>query len=203
MNKFSQQKLPEDFYLQDAVSAAENLLGKIIVKKYGNTYLQAVIVETEAYKGSIDLAAHSFNGKTPRNSVMFEPGGKLYVYFTYGMHYCANIVTGEKGEGDAVLIRAVEPLNGEDIIAKNRFPGRRLNSKDKINLTNGPAKFAQAFDIKKKDNGLNLLGDNFFILDSQKLTRDKITVTTRIGIKKSVDLPWRFYITKNKYVSKK
>ncbi|MFA3782168.1 DNA-3-methyladenine glycosylase [Melioribacteraceae bacterium 4301-Me] len=197
-------KLPQKFYLRHSTEVAPDLLGKFLVRRIGKIFLVGKIVEVEAYDGSIDQAAHTFIGKTKRNEVMFLPGGLLYVYFTYGMHYCCNIVTGEKDRGQAVLIRAIEPILGIDTMIKNRFGKRELSLKDGFeNLTNGPAKVCSALKITKKDNGTNLMGNDIFLLNNNKTPVNKIVITTRIGIKKSVDLPWRFYIKDNLFVSKK
>lgn len=196
------KKLPKNFYLEDPVKLAPKLLGKIIVRKTGKYFLTGKIVEVEAYRED-DEAAHTFNGKTKRNEVMFNQGGYLYVYFTYGMHFCSNIVCGNENEGAAVLIRGVEPIAGIDVMALNRFGISDLSPKQIINLTNGPAKFCQAFGIARKENGLDLTEENIFLLEGENISKNQITVTTRIGIKKSVDLPWRFYIKDNPYVSRK
>ncbi len=196
------QKLSKKFYNGELLQTAKNLLGKIIVRKLRNHLLAGRIVEVEAYDGSVDEAAHSFKGITERTKVMFQEGGCLYVYFTYGAHYCANIVTGKQGEGKAVLIRAVEPLNHFNILAKNRFSKNTLNDKEKFNLTNGPGKFCKAFSIDKTNNGTDLLSDKIYLLNNRKINSRNIIETKRIGITKSVDLPWRFYIKENPYVSK-
>ncbi len=199
------KKLKKDFYSGNVLHVAEKLLGKIFVynNKEINKKLTAKIVEVEAYDGSTDEAAHTFNGKTKRNKIMFERGGYLYVYFTYGIHYCANIVTGREGEGTAVLLRAMEPLSGIDYFKFQRFPQKR-NEKIKIkDLLNGPAKICKAFNISREHNGTDLLGSEIYLLDAPEIPENKIIKTKRIGIKKSVDLPWRFYIKDNIYVSKK
>src|SRR5690606_33438216 len=132
-----------------------NLLGKIFVRKIDDKILSAKIVEVEAYDGNIDEAAHTFRGKTERNKLMFEEGGILYVYFIYGNHYCANVVTGYKDEGKAVLIRAAEPLEGTQRMAMNRYGRECLNRNELINLTNGPGKFCKSFGIDKSHGGSN------------------------------------------------
>jgi len=198
-----QKKLSQNFYSRNVITVAKELLGKTIVRKYGSSILSGMIVEVEAYDGSVDRAAHTFNGKTKRNEVMFEQGGLLYVYFTYGVHFCCNVVTGKAGLGNAVLIRAVEPLEGIDIMAKNRFNKTDLTESEKINLANGPGKICRAFNIDRRHNGVNLTGSEIFLLYNKKIPKSDIAVTTRIGIKKSVDLPWRFYIKNNKFISKK
>ncbi len=199
------QKLSRDFYTRDVLTVARELLGKIFVFNDKRIYkeISAKIVEVEAYDGKIDEAAHTFIGKTERNKVMFEEGGYLYVYFTYGVHYCANIVTGIKDHGTAILLRAMEPIDGLEIFAKNRFKKFLVNEKEEINLLNGPGKICQAFKINKDQYGIDLTKDEIYLLDSQRIDDSEIIATKRIGIKKSKDLPWRFYIKNNPYISKK
>ena len=198
-------KLKKDFYNRNVLIVAKQLLGKIFVfeDEKINQKLMARIVEVEAYDGRTDMAAHTYNGKTKRNEIMFDEGGNLYVYFTYGIHHCANIVTGKKGVGTAVLLRAMEPIFGHDIFFKRRFGKKNLSEKDKVNLLNGPAKICQAFCIDRSKNAASLLSSQFYLLDEKVVPTRKIVKTTRIGIKKSVDLPWRFYIKDNPYISKK
>lgn len=198
-NKFK-KKLPLSFYLKDARIVAKELIGKILVKTDNDIIYAGRIIETEAYKGKGDEAAHSFKGKTERNKIMFDEGGKLYVYFTYGVHFCCNVVTGKEGTGDAVLIRAVEPLIGIEQMALNRFKRLLKDEKELYNLTSGPGKLCQAFNIGRKDNGTDLRGNKIYIADSN--ITGKIIKSVRIGIKKSVDLPWRFYLDNNPYVSR-
>lgn len=196
-------KLTRDFYKRDVLTVAKELLGKILVKNNGEQIYSGIIVEVEAYNGAIDEAAHTFIGRTPRNEIMFGEGGFLYVYFTYGMYFCCNVVTGVKGNGEAVLLRGLEPLDGLDFMAINRFGKNSISEKDKFKLTNGPGKLCMALDIKRDDNGTNLLGNKIFILDNKKVPKNKIVTSTRVGITRSTDLPWRFYIKENKFVSKK
>ena len=134
---------------------------------------------------------------------MFKEGGHLYVYFTYGMHYCANVVCGKAGNGAAVLIRGVEPIENIKLMGVNRFNKNNLSKKELINLTNGPAKFCQAFGISKNENGLKLTDNTIFLTKGSYVKKSNIIQTTRIGITRAVDFPWRFYITNNPYVSKK
>jgi len=195
-------KLEKSFYVRDVVEVAEDLLGKTLIRKVNGKILAGIIVEVEAYDAD-DEASHSFNGRSQRNDVMFEEGGLLYVYFIYGVHFCCNIVTGKTKHGAAVLIRAVEPLNHLDILAKNRFGKTSITDKEKINLTNGPAKLCQAFRIGRAENGIDLTGDEIYILNAPKLNKNQIVQTTRIGITKSKDILWRFYIKDNPFVSKK
>jgi DNA-3-methyladenine glycosylase len=195
--------LPRKFYTREVKAVAKDLLGKILVKKDGNSILAGKIVEVEAYDGDIDQAAHAFTGKTKRNEIMFDEGGYFYVYFTYGVHYCCNVVTGEKDHGTAVLIRAIEPVKGLKKMTRNRYGRDLLNEKERFNLTSGPGKVCQAMGINKSHYGTDLTDGAIFILDSQKVQKDMIVVTKRVGIKKSIELPWRFYIKDNPYVSRK
>lgn len=201
-NSFLNNVLPKSFYLNPVQKVAENLLGKIIIRKLNNKLLSAKIVEVEAYDGSIDKAAHTYKGKTERNKLMFEQGGILYVYFIYGNHYCANVVTGNKDEGKAVLIRAAEPLEGIESMALNRFGKERLTKKELLNLTNGPGKFCKSFEINKTHGGIDLTTGEILILNNIKIAKHDIVNTTRVGITKSKELKWRFYIKHNPYVSK-
>jgi DNA-3-methyladenine glycosylase len=197
------KKLKREFYIRNLITVAKELLGKIFVKHDGKRVLSGKIVEVEAYHGDFDQASHAFIGKTKRNEVMFEEGGHLYVYFTYGAHFCANIVVGKKGKGIAVLLRAIEPLQGIDYMAQNRFEKKLINDREKLNLTNGPGKFCKAFGLTKTHNGVDLTKDKIYILDQPKLPRNKIGISRRIGITRSVDLEWRFFIKDNPFISRK
>ncbi len=178
-----------------ASEVAPRLLGCILEGESDGSKLQARIVETEAYDQN-DIASHSYTGETPRTKVMFGPPGFLYVYFTYGMHYCCNVVVGPNGYGSAVLIRALEPVAGKKIMLE-----RRKNKKG-VELTNGPAKLCQAFSIDKTLNGHNLQEPPLRLIIRPRLPSTDIIQTTRIGISKGKDIPWRFYIKNNPYVSK-
>ena len=197
------KKLPRKFYTREVKTVAKDLLGKILVKKEGSSTLSGRIVEVEAYDGNVDEAAHTFIGKTKRNEIMFNEGGYFYVYFTYGAHFCCNVVTGKKDHGTAVLIRAVEPIEGINKMIKNRFGRKLLNEKERFNLTSGPGKVCQAMGINRSHYGADLTLDKIFIIDAPKLKKNMMVVTKRVGIKKSVNLPWRFYIKENPYVSRK
>lgn len=183
-----------DFLNNPAAVVAPRLLGCILERTIGKETLRVRIVETEAYDQA-DAASHSFKGQTPRNSVMFGPAGHLYVYFTYGMHYCCNIVTEPEGNGSAVLIRAVEPLDGLATMES-------LRTKEGHGLTNGPAKLCQALAIDKSLNGHDLTALPLRLRIKPPLDTASITTTTRIGIRHGTDAPWRFYITDSPYVSK-
>lgn len=179
---------------------ARNLLGKYLVRTRGNVRLIGMIVEVEAYRGTIDPASHAYRGMTQRNEVMFRVGGHLYVYFTYGMHFCMNVVTGKAGVGEAVLIRAIEPIEGISIMRKNRGFGNSLA--DLVSLTNGPAKVCQALGISRPENGIDLVKGPVFIARGIRAPRPRIVVSTRIGIREGTDRPWRYYIKDNPWVSR-
>lgn len=173
---------------------AKRLLGCELIRQLDGDIVRVRIVETEAYSQE-DAASHSYRGETPRTKVMFGSSGFLYVYFTYGMHHCCNVVTGLVGEGAAVLIRAVEPIEGKEILATRRPKAQGYG------LTNGPAKLCQALGITTTLSGHDLRKGEIR-LETGKLKGDEtITQTTRIGISASKDTPWRFYITDNPYVS--
>lgn len=183
-----------DFLSRPASVIAPLLLGCILEREVDGKLLRVKIVETEAYDET-DAASHSYKGQTERTKIMFGEPGHLYVYFTYGMHYCCNIVTGKNGAGSAVLIRAVEPIEGTEYMEELRL------RKD-IELTNGPAKLCQALAIDKRLNGHNLSTLPLKLIIQKPLDIKSITQTKRIGISQAKDVPWRFYITGNRYVSK-
>jgi len=152
-------KLPRRFYARPAVDVARDLLGTTLVRKSAQELLRGRIVEVEAYTGATDPGSHAYRGSTPRTAVMFGAPGHLYVYFTYGMHYCINVVTDVAGVAGAVLLRALEPLQG---IEEMR---RRRGNRGITELCNGPGKLCQAFDITREQNGLDLLGSEVWIED--------------------------------------
>ncbi len=193
------KKLPRAFYSRPTLSVAKSLLGKILVRKIGTTILSGKIVEVEAYCQN-DPASHSYRGKTKRNEAMFGEAGHLYVYFTYGMHFCANVVTGKKGIGEAVLLRAVQPISGIEVMRKNR--GFTADRKDERMLTNGPAKLCEAFGLEREDNEANLSGDKIFLVDGESIPKSKIGISTRIGITCGGEMKWRFFVKGNKWVSR-
>jgi DNA-3-methyladenine glycosylase len=188
-------KLPKSFYIQGAVKLARNLIGKLINRKIGEVMLSGIIVEAEAYTGANDPASHAYVGRTKRNEVMFGEGGKAYVYFTYGNHYCFNVVAGSEGKAGAVLIRAVEPIQGIETMKIKR------NTNDLYNLTNGPGKFAKAFGIDKSLYGSDLSGDVIFITEPGEDRKFKVLSSKRIGIKKNTEKLYRFFMKDNPFVS--
>jgi DNA-3-methyladenine glycosylase len=174
-----------DMLQQDAVTVAQQLIGfRFYVKQRSGSLVGGMLVETEAYTAE-DAASHTFHGETPRNKIMFGEAGHLYVYFTYGMHWCANIVTGHGGHGEGVLLRALIPDQGIEFMRENRHgrPDREL--------TDGPAKICQALGITGIDNGTPINGDRFVLLPP-KGTLPRTKATTRIGIRHDRDRLWRF-----------
>jgi DNA-3-methyladenine glycosylase len=196
------QALPRNFYTRPVLTVAKELLGKVLIKNEGKKLLIGRIVEVEAYDGNNDEASHTFKGRTKRNEVMFNEGGFFYVYFTYGAHYCCNVVTGRANHGAAVLIRAVEPLKGTDLMIKRRLSRKLKNEKEIFNLTSGPGKVCQAFGFKKNHSGIDLTGKSIYLVDQPKLKKSKIGNSKRIGISKSAELPWRFFEIGNPYLSR-
>lgn len=176
------------FYSEHPVKVAKKLLGCLMcVKSSNGQVLKGIVVETEAYRQD-EESCHAYRGLTKRSKTLFEKEGTLYVYFTYGMHYCVNVVTEQKGVGSAVLIRAIEPLFCND---------KRICS--------GPAKLCKAFDITTKLNEIDTCSTNSDVWFEHflEIPDSQILQTTRIGISKAVELPWRFYIKDNPSISKK
>lgn len=187
--------LPRSFYARDTIAVARELLGSFMVHQSPEGVTAGRIVETEAYIQG-DPACHASRGMTPRNRVMFGPPGHAYVYFIYGMYYCFNAVTAPEGVGEAVLIRALEPLEGIYLMRERR--GRERMAE----LCGGPAKLVQAMGITHQHNGTDLTSGQLFICRG-KTRREKIVTATRIGIKEGAELPLRFYIEGNPYISRK
>lgn len=201
--KMSKMKLEHQFYLRsDTVKIARDLLGKLLVvpDDEGNR-VSGMIVETEAYLGITDRAAHSYRGRrTARNEVTYAAGGHAYVFFVYGMYYQLNVVCGEIDTPQVVLIRAVEPIDG---IEKMRQ--RRGEMKDK-NLTSGPGKLCIALDIDRSLNGEDLLGDKIWLEEYRSFKSSQIAIGKRIGIDyagEDAEKPWRFWVNGNEFVSRK
>lgn len=180
--------LPREFYSKNTVTVARNLLGKTIVRKIGTHTISGIITETEAYRHDDDPASHAFSKITNKNRAMFEDVGFAYVYFTYGMYFCFNIVAkAPRMAAGAVLIRAIEPVKGIKIMQKNRKNPKMQN------LTNGPAKLAQALEITKKQYGVDLTKKSeIYITDGIK--PKKIISSSRIGITKATNKLWNFKI---------
>jgi DNA-3-methyladenine glycosylase len=186
--------LARPFYARDSLDVAPELLGKVLV--HGRR--SARIVEVEAYRGADDPGSHAYRGPTPRTRSMFGPAGHLYVYFTYGMHWCANVVCGAEGEASAVLLRAVAPLTGVEEMRAARLAARRDRD-----LGNGPAKLCQAMGIDGSHDGADLTDRSGpYLLDDGTFPPGEPEVTTRIGLRRGADRPWRWLVGGDEHVSR-
>jgi DNA-3-methyladenine glycosylase len=190
------RRLPRSFFARRATAVAPDLLGRVLVRRSANGRLAARIVETEAYEPD-DPASHAYRGRTARNAVMFGAPGHLYVYFTYGMHYCMNAVTGAVGEGMAVLIRAAEPIDGVDEMRERR--GRVLER----DLCSGPAKLCQAFGVDRSFDGADIVrGPDLWIAEGTPVPDARIVAGPRVGIRVGTENPWRFSVAGDPFVSR-
>ncbi|MGJ8684650.1 MAG: DNA-3-methyladenine glycosylase [Nonlabens sp.] len=199
------QKLPLSYYQQtDVVHLAKDLIGKKIVSNINGKLTSGMITETEAYRGYDDKACHAHLGRfTDRTKIMYEPGGVAYVYLCYGIHHLFNIITNTNGNADAILVRAVEPIDGIKVMLD-----RRNKSQLDKTLTSGPGNFSKAFGLHKSHYGAHLTGDEVWIEEDglARLRESDIITTTRIGIDyagEDKDLPWRFYLSTSQFVSKR
>jgi len=185
-----------DFYSRGTKNVARELLGKKLVRMYDDgsgklERLSGIIYETEAYGSINDPASHAFNGRTNRNSVMFQDVGKAYVYFIYGMHHCMNVTAhAPNSDAGAVLIRSLIPIEGIDTMI------HRSNMKNKLNLTNGPGRLTKALDINRSHNGLNLTDNRSILHIEEGINPKKVLSTTRIGISRATEKYWRYLIAK-------
>lgn len=188
------KKLSQEYYQKDALTLAQDLMGKILCHKTAQGILMGRIVETEAYLEN-DKACHGYKGKkTQRTGPLFLPGGHIYTYFTYGIHTLFNIVSGPENQAEAVLIRSLLPIQGEEIFYQNRYQVKKeeATSYQRKNLLNGPAKLTQAMEISLEDNTKDLQGDIYLLDDGY---RSDLKATKRIGIdyaEEAVDYPYRF-----------
>ncbi|MGI6308380.1 MAG: DNA-3-methyladenine glycosylase [Dethiobacteria bacterium] len=197
LKEMSVQILTQDFYQRNTIEVARSLLGAKLVHFSPEGLTSGLIVETEAYLSRGDPACHAARGKTKRNAVMFGPPGRAYVYFIYGNHYCFNVVTGREGQGEAVLIRALEPLEGLALMQKRRGPDKKLR-----NLTNGPGKLCQAMGITGEHNGVSLQEYPFFITAAVSIEAAAIGVSGRIGISRGQDKQWRYFVQGSPFLSR-
>lgn len=190
--------LSKSFFKKSTNEVAKNLLSCYLVSKSKEGTTIGKIIETESYLYN-DPASHSFNGKTIRNEAMFGLPGRAYIYFTYGMYFCFNVTTNKKGIGEAVLIRALEPIKGINLMKKRR------NTDNLHQLCSGPAKLVIALGIKKEDYGLDLTKENSRVKIFSQIKEKKFEIieTKRIGISKGKELPHRFYIKGSKFISRK
>jgi DNA-3-methyladenine glycosylase len=181
-------RLPRRFFARPSTTVAPELLGQVLARRLPRgEILRARIVETEAYEED-DPASHAFRGRTPRNGVMFGPAGHLYVYFTYGMHHCMNVVTRREGEGSAVLLRAAEPIDG--LAAMERARGT-----DRVrDLCRGPARLAQAFAVDRSLDGGDLVGGDEVWIERGAVSDGAVVRSgPRVGIRVGTDRPWRYW----------
>ena len=188
------------FFRQDTVELARKLLGCLLIHRTPDGVAGGMIVETEAYVGAIDKACHAYRNRSERTEIMYHDGGYAYVYFIYGMHYCFNVVTGPEGEGNAVLIRALEPVIGLDLMRKRR----RMNQLR--TLSSGPGNVCQALDMTKNDYGLDLVNADspLRLIQYRYIPDAKIGASPRINVAyagEAAAWPWRLYVKDNPYVS--
>ena len=199
MNVNLNQKLPRAFYARETITVAQELIGKIIVRHIDGNTIAGRIIETEAYRGRDDAASHAYRGKTTRNRPLFGTPGHSYVYFIYGMHWLFNIAAHAEGTPGGILIRAVEPVKGIHIM--QHFRGKESLK----NLTNGPARLAQAFNINRDDNEIDLVTNNeLYLVEGSLKTGETITAGPRIrvpGDDLALTRPWRFRIDNHPYIS--
>jgi DNA-3-methyladenine glycosylase len=198
------KKLDDSFYNRnDVLKIAGELLGKILVTKFDGQFTSGRIVETEAYRGETDKASHAYGGRrTKRTEIMYGEPGKAYVYLCYGIHHLFNVITNKKNIPHAILIRALEPLDGIDIMLE-----RTRKTKLDFTLTRGPGNVSKALGLLTQHTGKNLSEDEVFIADDDfKLNKKEIEITKRIGVDYAEEdalLPYRFSVKGNKYVSGK
>ena len=197
-------RLSKAFYERDALSVARDLIGCVFVHRLPEATLAVRLVETEAYRGEQDPGSHGFRGMTPRTRTMFGPPGRLYVYFTYGMHWCVNVVCGPAGTCEAVLLRAGEPLEGIEVMRENRHG----ITNDRL-LASGPARLAQALGIAKPHDGASLLRGGEFHCATDDLTdhlrEGEVAQTPRIGLAvgRGDQIPWRFVVPGHPHASRR
>jgi DNA-3-methyladenine glycosylase len=188
-------RLTRRFFEGYTPKVARALLGTVLVRVVDGGRLSGTIVETEAYRGSKDPASHAYGGRTKRNAVMFGEGGHAYVYFSYGFHWCLNLTTEPAGRAGAVLVRAVEPIEGLNQMLKNRS----LDSDERV--TDGPGKLTQALRIDSGLNGEDLTtSDRLFVEEGKKA--EGIGLSSRVGIRRGAEFKWRFFVKGNRFVSK-
>jgi DNA-3-methyladenine glycosylase len=202
-------RLSRDFFAQDTLTVARTLLGQRLVRRWKEERLSGRIVEAEAYIGGDDLGCHASVGRTARNDAMFGPPGHAYVYFTYGMHWMFNVVTEAQGFPAAVLIRAIEPIEGLEVMEHNRSLAKGTSPRTVFELCSGPAKLTQALGITRALNGTDLCskrGAELWLEAAPPVADDDIAIGPRIGLNNTPEpwksRPWRFYVRASPFVSK-
>ncbi|HEX9039367.1 MAG TPA: DNA-3-methyladenine glycosylase [Ktedonobacterales bacterium] len=195
--------LPRAYYARPTLEVARDLLGKTLWRRTADGLVGGLIVETEAYVAAVDPAAHAYRGKTPRNASMFAPPGTAYVYRSYGIHYCLNVVTEDEGVAAAVLLRAIHPTTGLELMRARRGPA----TPDR-DLARGPGRLCQALALTNADDGASLLGSDLWISATRTAALTallppvfRVAATPRIGITQATDWPWRFVIAGDPFVS--
>ena len=204
--------LSREFYAGDTVETAQKLLGKYLVRRLDSgELLVGRITETEAYVGRCDKACHAYGyKKTARTATLFAPPGTAYIYLIYGMYHCLNFVTEPEGEPAAILLRAVEPVAGEEIMYRLRYGEKPMTPYRRKNFLNGPGKVCKAFSLTRDCNGMDLTGDTLFLCDDlndvglpgRTFSREQICTGPRIGIdyaEEAKDFPWRFWLEKEEH----
>ncbi|MFN2526118.1 MAG: DNA-3-methyladenine glycosylase [Actinomycetota bacterium] len=203
-NRVPIKPLPKSFYARDALAVARDLIGCLFVRNERVRTTALRLVETEAYRGGIDPGSHGYRGMTERTRTMFGPPGRLYVYFTYGMHWCANVVCGQEGVCEAVLLRAGEPVEGIEVMRRRR----PAIANDRL-LAAGPARLTQALGINRRHDGASLLrGGEFFCAEDEQTNSYRareIAQTVRVGLTtgRGDELPWRFVVPGHPYASRR
>jgi DNA-3-methyladenine glycosylase len=198
------RRLTKSFYDRDAVTVARDLIGCVFVRRLPEGMLAVRLVETEAYRGEQDPGSHGYRGVTPRTRTMFGPPGRLYVYFTYGMHWCVNVVCGREGTCEAALLRAGEPIEGLSMMRENR----NGVANDRL-IASGPARLAQALGISKPHDGASLLRGGSFFCATDEVTKEfragPIAQTERVGLAtgRGDEIPWRFVVPSHPYASRR
>lgn len=194
------QILPQSFYQAPTIEVAQRLLGAILVSRTPQGVTSGIIVETEAYLGARDKASHAYgNRRTPRTVQLFVSGGRAYVYLIYGLYHCLNVTTGDSAAAECVLIRALEPLDGFELMEERR------NTNKLQNLTSGPGRLCQALSIDRSFNGEPLNGSRLLMAQGRGVEEGEIVITPRIGIDYAEDArlwPLRFYLRENRHVSR-
>ncbi len=188
--------LPRAFYDRPTLEVARDLIGKTLLRRTADGLAGGVIVETEAYVAAVDPAAHAYRGKTPRNASMFAAPGTAYVYRSYGIHYCLNVVTESEGVAAAVLLRAIRPTVGLELMRRRRGTG--ISDRD---LARGPGRLCQALALTIADDGADLLGSDLWLTEMPGAEPLTIAATPRVGITQAVDWLWRFAVVGERHVS--
>src|SRR5271157_581131 len=200
------QKVPREFYLQPTLDVARALLGKLLVHHSVEGTTSGKIVETEAYLGETDRASHAWGGRrSERNKVLYGPPGHAYIYLIYGRYCCLNLVTQLEEVPECVLIRALEPVEGVDLMARRRNI-TQVTPRNVKNLANGPGKLCMAMGIDRNLYGTDVCGEIFYVIESQPTLESKIVQAPRIGVDyagEASQYPWRFLLADNPFISKK